>query len=152
MHHGIDPGGRRDLRRQAEGQVGIEQRQVWQQQGRNHTHLAVLTGGDNGNRRHLRTGARRGRHLDQRQALPAGLIDPVDIAKLLLTLRVCKQCHQLGHVHGAATTETDDQICLHGPGLLHHLKHTGLRWIGLHPVEHLHRQALTGKAGQQRRQ
>ena len=80
MHHGVDAGGRGDRRWQAEGQVGIEQSQIRQQQRRNHAHLGGLAGGDDGDRRHLRASSGGGRHLDQRQAPAAGIAHAVDLA------------------------------------------------------------------------
>ncbi|MNE59415.1 hypothetical protein D3C80_1545080 [compost metagenome] len=77
----------------------------------------MLAGGDDSDRRHFRAGARRGRHLDQRQAPATGLVDAVDVAEQLRALRVRQQRHQLGHVHGTAAAKADDQVGLHRPRL-----------------------------------
>ena len=107
MHHGIDASGCSNRRRQAQGQIGVEHSQIRQQHGRNHTHLGGFAGGDNCHRSHLGTGASRGRHLDQRQALAPGIADAVDVLERLQTRRMRQQSHQLGHVHRTTATETD---------------------------------------------
>lgn len=150
MHHRVDTGRRGDRRRQAEGQVGVEQRQVGQQVGRDHAHLGGLAGGDDGDRRHLGAGPGGGRHLDQRQARPACVADPEDLAEPLPCFWVGEQRDQLGYVHGAAAAETDHQLGSHAPrpperGLDHRLGR-----IGEHLVVHLDGQAQAREAGQDR--
>ena len=110
MHHGVDAGGRGHRWRQAEGEIGVEQRQVRQQQGRDHAHLGRLAGGDDGDLRDFRTGAGGGRHLNQRQALALGIADAIDVLQRLRAIRMGQQCHQLGHIHRAAAAKPDHQI------------------------------------------
>src|SRR5690606_4346910 len=98
VHHGVDAGGGGHRRRQTERQVGVEQRQVRQQQRRNHAHLGGGAGGDDGDLGDLRAGAGGGRYLDQRQALAPGIADAVDVRQRLRALGVRQQCHQLGDV------------------------------------------------------
>ena len=74
-------------------------------------------GGDDRNLGDFRAGAGGGRHLNQRQALAAGIADAVDVLQGLRAARVREQGNQLGHVHRAAATEADDQLGLHGLGL-----------------------------------
>jgi len=112
MHHGVDAGSGGHGRRQAEGEIRIQQRQIRQQQRRDHAHLGRLAGGDDGDLRDLGAGAGGGRHLDQRQALALGIADAVDVLQRLGGARMRQQRHQLGDVHRAATTEADHQIGL----------------------------------------
>ena len=48
-----------------------------------------------------------------------------------------EQGNQLGHVHRAAAAEADDQLGLHGLGLLNGRQDHGLRRIGLDLIEYL---------------
>ena len=136
MHHGVDAGGGGHVGRQAQGQVGIQQRQVGQQNGGDHAHLGGGAGGDDGDLGHFRAGAGRGWHLNQRQALAAGVAHAIDVLQALRAVGVCEQGNQLGHVHRAAATKTDDQLRLHGFGLLNGGQHHGLRRVCFYLIEY----------------
>ncbi|MNP53512.1 hypothetical protein D3C76_1479930 [compost metagenome] len=123
MDHGVDAGGGGDRRRQAEGEVGVEQRQVRQQQGRDHAELSGFAGGDDGDGCHLGAGTGGGRHLQQRQAAATDVAHAIDIRQPLLAVRVRQQRHQLGHVHRAAAAKTHHQLGTQDLPQLHGLQH-----------------------------
>lgn len=129
MDHRVDAGHRRHRRRQADGQLGIQYRQIGIQQRRDHALFLVSWGGDDRDRRHFRTGAGGSRHLDQRQARPLCQPDAIDVRQILR--RADQQGNQLGGVHRTAAAKADDGIC---PGLFrrrHRVEHGGFRRIGL---------------------
>ena len=64
MHHGVDASSSGDVGRQTEGEVGIQQRQIGQQNRRNHAHFGGCAGGDNGDLGDFRAGAGGGGHLE----------------------------------------------------------------------------------------
>ncbi|MNP11754.1 hypothetical protein D3C76_1039560 [compost metagenome] len=148
MDHGIDTGGGSDRRWQAQGALGVEQRQVGQQQRRNDRHLGRLAGGDHGDRGDLGAGPGGGRHLDQWQARALGLVDAIDRLQGLVTGGVCQQRHQLGDIHGAAATETDDQLGADMPRPAHRRQHAGMAGVGADLTEDRHAQVSLGEPWQ----
>src|SRR3990167_8908003 len=152
MHHSVDSGGGGHSRRQAKGQLGIEQRQIRQQQRRDHAHFGGFTSGDNGNLRDFRTGTGGGRYQNQRQTLTQGIANAVDLRQLLAALRMRQQRHQLGHIHRTAAAKANDQLRLKRLGLLNRRQQNRLGRIGDHLIEYLDGQLGARKAWQHGRQ
>ena len=133
MHHGVDAGGGRHAGRQAQGQAGVEDGQVRIQLRRDHTHLAGGARGDDGDVRHFRTRAGRGRQLHQGQALAMDIADAIQLRQFLVPGG--QHGDQLGHVQRAAATEADNQFHVKHLRLGHAGQHDGFGGIGLHLIK-----------------
>ncbi|MBB3165855.1 hypothetical protein FHS25_006367 [Rhizobium laguerreae] len=83
MRHGVDARLSGEVRRQAERQLGIEDHPVRDEERRDHRLLLVVRRLNDGDRRHFRSGARRGRNQQQRQPIAGGKVDTIDIIKLV---------------------------------------------------------------------
>ena len=88
MHHGIHAGCGRHVRRQPQGQLGVQHSQIRQQRRRHNARLGGRTGGHDCHRRHFRAGTSSRRHLHQRQSRPRCQANAVDIGQLLAGLGV----------------------------------------------------------------
>ena len=140
MRQRIHSGGRRELRRQADGQLRIEDRHL--RHDRRMKDDLLLVGDrmrDDAGAAHFRTGASRRRHGDDgRNHTGVGSRPPVaDI--LEIENRDCLPMHQRDHLGGIeprAATECDDAIVLAGPEGLATLEHILLHRIGAHIREH----------------
>ena len=155
MHHGVDAGGGRHGRRQAQGQAGVEDGQVRIQLRRHHAHLAGGACGDDGDVRHFRTRAGRGRQLHQGQALALHIADTIQLRQCLAPGG--QHGDQLGHVQRAAATEADNQFHVKHLRLGHAGQHDGFGGIGLHlgkdvDLDPRRLQAVQGSSGQARTQ
>lgn len=67
MDHGVDSSSRGDLGEKANGEFRIENGKVGVELGRDHSRLGRHAIGDDGSRRHFRSGARCSRNLYQWQ-------------------------------------------------------------------------------------
>ena len=139
------------MRRQAERQIGIEQRDVGNEQRRDDALLLVRAGGDDGDRRHLRAGAGRRRH--ERAAAGAGpsRCRRRRYRQASSPLR-SKQRHELGDIERRAAAEADrrpraSKARARRDGREHH----GLRRIGHDAVEDLDGDAGVFEGGERRR-
>ena len=136
MDHGVDAGGGGDGRRQAERQLGVEDRDVGQDERRRDAALFLGADGDDRDRRDFRAGAGGGRHQAERQARTPGVADAPGVVEVFAG--AAQQGRELGDVERGAAAEADDPGDAGAqPGGDRALER-GARGIGLDLVEDRH--------------
>ncbi|EGF30651.1 hypothetical protein IMCC9480_1067 [Oxalobacteraceae bacterium IMCC9480] len=148
MDHRIDAGGGSGSRRQTQRQFGIKDREVGNEQGRDHPALGGGTSRHNRNRGHFGTGAGRGRYLHQRQARTDDVADAVHGVEWLAGSHQHRD--QFGHIHRRPAAQPDHQLGAPVTRTLRGSQHDMVRRIGDHVVDDLHRKTGRSKAGQRR--